>query len=106
MRTLILNHTMHPTPEVPLMAEWEVVNLAICRGLWGVYPNIVALSTSLHVNGDGRPSAERGIMPYEPGAHGTTCTFGTADGFAPLNFYNRLPSYGGYGGSGLSPRRA
>ena len=132
MREYILNKTTMPTPELPIETEWERVNLAICHGLWGTYPNIAALSTSLQVNGDvspvlsglpprptslppappgllrasphsdpprrscpthtfpdrltvrtpcvaftqGRSAAERGPMPYEPGAHGTTCTIG------------------------------
>ena len=31
-------------------------------------------------------------MPYEPGAHGTTCTIGP-ESFAPISFYNQLPDY-------------
>jgi len=102
MRSTILNITQHPTVALPMEAEWERVNLAICRALWGQtnprrYPNIVALSTAFHVNGDGRSAAERGIMPYEPGAHGSTCTIGPdgiAAGFEPVHFYNRLPNLG------------
>ena len=101
MRSTILNITMVPTQTLPIEAEWERVNLAICRALWGTYPrkypNIVALSTNFHVNGDGRSAAQRGIMPYEPGAHGTTCTIGPEgmiSGFEPVHFYNRLPNLG------------
>ena len=102
MRSTILNITKNPTPALPMEAEWERVNLAICRALWGQtiprrHPNIVALSTSFHVNGDGRSAAERGIMPYEPGAHGSTCTIGPegmAAGFESVHFYNRLPNLG------------
>ena len=93
MRDYILNTTLYPTEELPIEAEWERVNLKICRGLWGIYPNIGALSTSLQVNGDGRPASQRGPMPYEPGAHGTTCTIGADATFAPVEFYNRLPDY-------------
>jgi len=78
-------------------SEWERVNLALCRAIWSKYDNILALSTSLHVNGDGRDAAHRrgGIMPYEPGAHGTTCTRGPQS-FAPISFVNTLPNLGPY----------
>ena len=120
-RSLILNHTLHATPGLPLGSEWERVNLAMypccgltlqpyslslpflsscpcvdsCRAIWAKYDNLDALSTSLHVNGDGRSAAIRGEMPYEPGAHGTTCTLGQAD-FAPISFANSLPNLGPY----------
>lgn len=96
MRDAILNLTTHPTPELPMPAEWERVNLAMCRTLWGVYPNVVALSTALHVNGDGRNASARGDMPYEPGAHGTTCTIGGDAGWTPIQYFNRLPNLGPY----------
>ncbi len=98
----ILNVTQNPTPELPVMAEWERVNLAICRAIWAKYDMITALSTSLHVNGDGRPAAERGGAPFEPGPHGSTCTIGhvQGDGFVPIDFFNRLPQLGGTGGPG------
>ena len=95
MRSLILNYTLIPTPQLPIGAEWERVNLAICRAIWAKYENIAALSTALHVNGDGRSAAQRGGMPYEPGAHGTTCTMGP-DNFAPIAFANELPNLGPY----------
>ena len=93
MRSAILNTTLRAAPELPLGSEWEKVNLHICRSLWGVYPNVVALTTSLHVNGDGRNATARGPAPYEPGAHGTTCTIGEIE---PIHFYNRLPNLGPY----------
>ena len=96
MRSRILDITLHDFSELGVMAEWERVNLAICRAIWKEYPGqLEALSTSLHVNGDGRSAYERGAMPYEPGAHGTTCTIGD-DQFAPISFYNRLPNLGPY----------
>ena len=93
MRSLILNLTLSATPELPMESEWERVNLAICRGIWAEYPTIISsLSTSLHVNGDGRSNA--GLF-WEPGAHGTTCTIGPeGTSFAPIAFANRLPSLG------------
>ena len=95
-RSLILNLTMHETPELPLGSEWERVNLAICRAIWAKYEvGILALSTSVHVNGDGRSAEERGKMPYEPGAHGSTCTIGP-DVFQPLTERNLLPNLGPY----------
>ena len=98
MRDLILNTTMHAQPGLPLDSEWERVNLALCRGIWSRYTSLIAmLSTSVHVNGDGRSAAERGEMPYEPGAHSSTCTIGPRDGrsdFAPLAVRNELPNLG------------
>ena len=82
-----------------LGAEWERVNLALCRAIYaGAYgptaQPIAAVSTLLQVNGDGRPYAERGpTMPFEPDAHGTTCTIGADGTFSPVEFYNRLPDY-------------
>jgi len=97
-RSLILNLTLHPSAALPINAEWERVNLALCRAIWAQYSyGIQALSTSLHVNGDGRSAAERkgGLMPYEPGAHGSTCTLGP-DTFPPIAFVNELPNLGPY----------
>ena len=91
MRSAILNITMNPTPELLEDAEWERVNLAICRTLWDKYSNVVALSTSFHVNGDGRNTTERGGMPYEPGAHGSTCTI-SPDGlrYEPIQYAQKI----------------
>lgn len=66
MREYILNKTTMPTPELPIETEWERVNLAICHGLWGTYPNIAALSTSLQVNGDVSPALWVAASPYQP----------------------------------------
>jgi hypothetical protein len=95
-RSLILNITLRATEQLPLGAEWERVNLALCRQIWAQYSaSLVALSTSLHVNGDGRSAAARGIMPYEPGQHGSTCTMGP-ESFSPIAFKNALPNLGPY----------
>ena len=101
MRELALNLTRDGTdgtfyPE--LGAEWERVNLALCRAIYaGAYgptaQPIAAVSTLLQVNGDGRPYAERGpTMPFEPDAHGTTCTIGD---IPPVQRPNHLPNLGG-----------
>jgi hypothetical protein len=96
MRDLILDKVLHATPELPIDSEWERVNLAICRGLWALpYPEIIALTSSLHVNGDGRSAAERRGAPYEPGAHGSTCTIGP-NSYEPIDFYNRAGNLGPY----------
>lgn len=93
----VMNTALNGTSELPLEAEWERVALVLCRGIWDRWATraglISALSTSVHVNGDGRSAAERGVMPYEPGAHGATCTIGP-DNFAPIAIENRLPNYG------------
>ena len=95
MRSTILNIVMNQTEDLPLPAEWERVNLAICRNLYAKYPNVVALSTAFHVNGDGRPADERGSMPWEPGAHGSTCTIGpTGLHYEPIHYLNHLPNLG------------
>lgn len=67
--------------------------MAICKGIWGKWPTIAALSTSVQVNGDGRTAAQRHGAPFEPGAHGSTCTLGPDD-FAPIAFYNYLGNRG------------
>ena len=101
MRELALNLTRDGTdgtfyPE--LGAEWERVNLALCRAIYaGAYgptaQPIAAVSTLLQVNGDGRPYSERGpTMPFEPDAHGTTCTIGD---IPPVQRPNHLPNLGG-----------
>ena len=101
MRELALNLTRDGTdgtfyPE--LGAEWERVNLALCRAIYaGAYgptaQPIAAVSTLLQVNGDGRPYAKRGpTMPFEPDAHGTTCTIGD---IPPVQRPNHLPNLGG-----------
>lgn len=94
IHSAILSIANQPTPELPVDTEWERVNLAICRYIFNRWKSlIVGVSTAIHVNGDGRSAAERGTMPYEPGAHGSTCTIGPPD-FSPVEFYNRLPNYG------------
>ena len=75
--------------------QQERVNLALCRALWSKWSaRLSAVSTAVHVNGDGRDAARRGDAPYEPGAHGTVCTIGD-EGLAPIELPNRLPNYGG-----------
>jgi len=79
--------------QLPADAEWERVNLALCEKLWSGWSTLLsAVSTAIHVNGDGRSAAERRGAPYEPGAHGTVCTIG--QGLAPIQLPNRLPNYG------------
>ena len=90
MRTIILRTLMEASDELPLAAEWERVNVHLCRAIWNAYP-LAAISVSLHVNGDGR----HGAVPYEPGAHGATCTIGP-NNYPPIDFYNRLPNLGPY----------
>ena len=92
MRSLIMATALDGTPELPLMTEWEHVALALCRGLYSGY-RISAVSVAVHVSGDGRPGAERQGAPYEPNAHGSTCTLGDLD-FAPVDFFNRRPNLG------------
>ena len=87
---MILRTLMEASDELPLAAEWERVNVHLCRAIWNAYP-LAAISVSLHVNGDGRP----GAVPYEPGAHGATCTIGP-NNYPPIDFYNRLPNLGPY----------
>ena len=92
MHSTILDIATRPTPDLPLAAEWERVNLAICRRIWsGFSDQIAALTTTTHVNGDGRSAAARGRQPYEPGAHGSTCTIGDIE---PLFIPNRLQNLG------------
>ena len=94
MRQLILDVALRPTPALPMGAEWERVTLALCRGIFDGFP-IVAVSTLVQVNGDGRDAAERGPAPYEPGAHSATCTIGPSD-FLPIDRFNYLPNLGPY----------
>ena len=95
MRQLILDVALRPTPALPMDAEWERVTLALCRGIFdGGFP-IIAVSTLVQVNGDGRDAAERGPAPYEPGAHSATCTIGPSD-FLPIDRFNYLPNLGPY----------
>ena len=95
MRQLILDVALRPTPALPMDAEWERVTLALCRGIFdGGFP-IIAVSTLVQVNGDGRDAAERGPAPYEPGAHSATCTIGPSD-FLPIDRFNYLPNLGSY----------
>ena len=89
----ILDLALRGRSGLELTAEWERVNLAICEGIWGNWSTLLsALSTAVHVNGDGRSAAERGPQPYEPGAHGSVCTIGT--GIQPVELPNHLPNYG------------
>ena len=60
MHSMILNLTTQGTPELPLGAEWELVTLAICTQIWGGWKSLIsAVSTAVHVNGDGRSAEER-----------------------------------------------
>ena len=74
---------------LPLDSEWEQVVLELCRYIYSHF-EVSALSVQLQVNGDSRSAEERGDKPFEPGAHGATCTIGAAD-FVPLRHFNRLP---------------
>mmetsp|Transcript_8187 Transcript_8187/g.21413 ORF Transcript_8187/g.21413 Transcript_8187/m.21413 type:complete len:205 (-) Transcript_8187:276-890(-) len=92
VHTLIVNQTSNGTPEVEENAEWERLVLFLCREIWqSNQPIIAGVSVALHVNGDGRSDVERGIMPYEPGAHGATCTIGD---IPPISTPNRLFNLG------------
>ena len=73
-------------------AEWERLALYLCQQIYkGWRPTITAVSVAVHVNGDGRSDEERGIMPFEPGAHGATCTIGD---MPPIAVPNRLYNLG------------
>ena len=93
VHSMILNRSTMPSPELELGVEWERVALNICRGIWADWKHIIqAVSVAVHVNGDGRSEAELHGMPYEPGAHGATCTIGP---MPPIALPNRLYNLGG-----------
>eukprot|EP00930_Biecheleria_cincta_P102023 TRINITY_DN93693_c0_g1_i1.p1 TRINITY_DN93693_c0_g1~~TRINITY_DN93693_c0_g1_i1.p1 ORF type:complete len:221 (-),score=12.43 TRINITY_DN93693_c0_g1_i1:54-683(-) len=94
--SMILDVALNPTPALPLGSEWERVALTLCRNIWSEWNYLIAaVSVSVHVNGDGRSAAARGVMPYEPGAHGATCTIAPPPtAFEPISFKNALPSLG------------
>ena len=94
--SMILDVALNPTPALPLGSEWERVALTLCRNVWSEWNHLIAaVSVSVHVNGDGRSAGARGEMPYEPGAHGATCTIAPPPNvFEPITYKNTLPNLG------------